>query len=179
MQKRPTLSEDSFLAHLFSPKKNPLPTGLRARPIAQAKGRRVARVNAYNKMPALKQEVLKRTGLRDAFLKGDVTYTDAKKWLRDTAVHKGIVKPTRVRQPKPNRRISRREAIEGLYAQHILHQLRQAGKTHNPATVYAGTIFMEEDDIESLTYAQIKDRAADPDYIMTRNGHTFNPYWYR
>jgi len=179
MTKRPALSDESFLAHLFSPKKNALPTGLRARPVAAAKGRSVARVNAYNKMPAVKQEVLKRSGLRDAFLKGQTTYTEAKKALRPKAVAKGVARPVRARIAAKPKKIDKARARAGYIAQAWAYQLRRAEKEYNPATVYAGSQFVEEADAESLTYAQIKERASDPDYVVTINGNTFNPYWYR
>lgn len=175
MAKRPTLTTESFLAHLFSPKKNPLPTGLRARPLKVAKGRKVARVNAYNKLPAFKQEALKRSGLREKYLKGEATYTDARKILRDVAVSKNVVKP--LRTPKP-RRMSLSRARQGFIAQHLMSQFRSAGTQYNPATVYAGSSFIEDSDAETIPYSVIKERAKDPDYMITRNGQTFNPYWY-
>ncbi len=177
MAKRPALTENSFLAHLFSPKKNPLPTGLRARPVVQSKGRKVARVNAYNKLPALKQEVLKRSGKRDAFLRGEVTYTDAKKALRGTAVERGVVKPVRTRAPKPQP-LSKGRARSGEVAQFLMYQLRRADKDYDPATVVAGSMFIDDPDVTSLDYQGIKDRASDPDYMITVNGSSFNPYWY-
>lgn len=179
MAKRPALSDESFLAHLFSPKKNALPTGLRARPVVVSKGRNKARVNAYNKMPAVKQEVLKRAGLRDAFLKGETTYTEAKKALRPKAVEKGVARPVRAKIAAKPKRIDRSRAREGFIAQAWTYQLRKAEKEYNPATVYAGSQFVEEADAETLTYAQIKERASDPNYVVTINGNTFNPYWYR
>lgn len=175
MAKRPALTAQSFLAHVFSPKKNPLPTGLRARPVAVTKGRKAVRVNAYNKLPAVKQEVIKRSGLRDKFLKGEVTYTDARKILRDVAVRNNVVKPLRTPKPK---RMSLSRARQGFIAQHLMFEIRRGGKEPNPATVYAGSQFIEDDDAETLTYAQIKERASDPDYVVKLNGESFNPYWY-
>lgn len=183
--KRPALTEDSFLAHLFSPKKNALPTGLRARPIASSKGRRVARVNAYNKMPAVKQEALKRSGLRDAFLKGEVTYTDARKALRGKAEERGIVKALRARGAKAktsalSAAIKKRRKEEAYtFSQHLMSQLRRANKQHDPSTVVAGSFYIQEDDVETLDYEGIKERAKDKNFEMEIGGHSVNPYWYR
>lgn len=175
MAKRPALTAQSFLAHVFSPKKNPLPTGLRARPVAVTKGRKAARVNAYNKLPAVKQEVIKRSGLRDKFLKGEVTYTDARKLLREVAVQNNVVKPLRTPKPK---RMSLSRARQGYIAQYLLTTLRSAGKNPRVPTVYAGSQFIEDDDVETLTYSQIAARAADENYVVNINGERFNPYWY-
>lgn len=177
MAKRPALTENNLLAHIFSPKKNALPSGLRARDIAFTKGRKKARVNAYNKMPAIKQEILKRSGQREAFLKGEITFTDAKKALRPKAEQAGVVKPVRQRVPKA-KPISRRAALDGQNALAILNTLRRAGKEPNVARVVAGMAFVQEDDIEELTYSQIADRASDPSYEMESGGTRFNPYWY-
>ncbi len=186
MAKRPPLSEQSLLAYIFSPKKNALPTGLRARPITSSKGRKAARVSAYNKMPAVKQEVLKRSGQRDAFLAGTITFTDAKKLLRQTAVQKGIVKPVRARAPRSGKdkpRVGpslRRQSIDRAneIALTLLAVLRRAGKDPSVPTVVAGSNFIQEDDVLSLDYEGIKERARDKDYEMIVNGSTFNPYWY-
>lgn len=178
--KRPSLTDESFLAHLFSPKKNALPTGLRARPVAQTKGRKVARVNAYNKMSAVKQEVLKRSGQRDAYLQGKATFVEARKKLRDVAVGKGVVKPVRRRGPKPPVKISRRDALDAMIAQHFVAALKR-GETRqevDPQGVFKRVPYIQENDLELLDRQTIIDRASDPQYIMTVNGHEFNPYWY-
>ncbi len=179
MAKRPALSEESFLAHLFSPKKNALPTGLRARPVVVSKGRSKARVNAYNKMPAVKQEVLKRAGLRDAYLKGETTFLDAKKALRPKAVEKGIVRPVRTKKqvvtgPRRNSR-----ATAGSIARNAMIQLARAEREFQAPTIIAGATFVQEDDADKLTYDQIKERARSSDYEIIVDGQTFNPYWYR
>jgi len=92
---RPRLTDDSFLAHVFSPKKNARPVGLRKTSLAVTKGRRKARVNAFNRMDAVKQAILGRSGAREQYLRGEITFTDAKRSLRNSAVEKRIVKPLR------------------------------------------------------------------------------------
>lgn len=93
MPRRPALTPESFLAAIFHPSKNPLPTGLRKRSLAATPGRNKRRVTAYNKMTPAKQAVIDRSGNRDAYLRGDVTYADAKRALRDDAVERGVAKP--------------------------------------------------------------------------------------
>jgi hypothetical protein len=100
MARRPALTDGSFLSHIFSPKKNPLPTGIRHRKIVSTKGRVKARVNAYNKMPAKNQEVLARTGQRDAYLRGETTLVQARSKLRETAIKLGVAKPVKSRGGK-------------------------------------------------------------------------------
>lgn len=179
MAKRPALTEESFLAHLFSPKKNALPTGLRARPLAAAKGRKAARVTAYNKMPALKQEVLKRSGLRDAYLKGEATFVQAKAVLCPKAVEKGVARPIRVRKAKAPVVVRNDRARAGSIARNAMIELARAEREYDAATIIAGSTFNQNDDADRLSYAQIKERAKDKDYEILVDGQSFNPYWYR
>lgn len=98
--RRPALSDATFLAHTFSPKKNPKPTGLRHRTLKGSRGQRKARINAYNKMSAEKQAVIDRSGWRERYLRGEVTFSDSKKALRDIGVRLGVVKPLRPKGPR-------------------------------------------------------------------------------
>src|ERR1700750_76770 len=100
MAKRPGLSEDSFLAHLFSPAKTPLPSGIRKTKLKGTKGQSKGRVAAFNRMTPFKQEMLKRAGLRDQYLRGNASLADAKKALRPKAESKGLAKILRPRLPK-------------------------------------------------------------------------------
>jgi len=92
---RPRLSLDTFLAHVFSPKKNPRPIGLRRSTLKATAGRKKARVNAFNRMTTVKQNILTYTGDREKYLRGEITFTDAKRRLRTDAVQRKIVKPLR------------------------------------------------------------------------------------
>lgn len=92
---RSRLTLHSFLAHVFSPKKNPQPTGLRRSTLKVTKGRKVARVNAFNKMTTVKQQILTYSGRREQYLRGEITFTDSKRSLRNDAVQRGVVKPLR------------------------------------------------------------------------------------
>lgn len=93
MPKRPELSPESFLASVFRPSKNPRPIGLRKRTVAKTSNRRAARVRSYNKFDAVKQEILERTGNREAYLRGEVSLADARQTLREDAVRRGVARP--------------------------------------------------------------------------------------
>lgn len=181
MPKRPALTEDSFLKHLFAPKSNPLPTGIRKRPIKVTPGRTKARVNSYNRMSPASQELLKRSGLRDAYLKGEATLTNARSTLRDKAVRKGLVKPTKAQQARQRKSVGTPSALDAKVASHIVHELRQANYTVSTDLVYKHVPFMsEEDKRKAATWkaGQIRAYAGDDDNMVEVGGERFNPLWY-
>jgi hypothetical protein len=175
--RRPALSDATFLAHIFSPKKNPKPTGLRHRILKGLKGQRKARVNAYNKMPAEKQAVIDRTGNRERFLRGEVTFTDSKRTLRESGVRQGILKPLRPRMPK----ISPAQAV---YDQAVVEHLKDEGldtaehwNEKNVRKRLAVTNRVTKREILAADRATLRRRAAQraSDY---EDEYDFNPYWY-
>ena len=186
MAKRPTLSEDSFLKHLFSPKKNLLPTGIRKRPITATAGRVKGRVAAYNRMSATSQEILRRSGLRDAYLKGTVGLPDARKVLRDTAVSKGFAKPLRTRATPP----AKGPSLDGMVAMHVATTLAKHGKLVDQKFYYRVPFIPPELKPEVLKWDASQIRAYgghnDPEYyardtdgeLVYIDGHPFNPLWY-
>jgi hypothetical protein len=119
---RPRLSFESFLAHVFSPKKNAQPTGLRRTSLKWVKGRRKARVSAFNRMNSVKQNILTYAGQREAYLRGDVTFTDAKRSLRNDAVQRGVVKPLRRRYGQGE---NREDALKRRIADLLWRSTRQ------------------------------------------------------
>lgn len=178
---RPPLSDKAFLAHVFSPKKNPLPTGLRKRKIESLKGRKVARVNAYNKMATAKQEILTRTGLRDEYLAGRTTFVDARRNLRETAVNLGVVKPLKTRTPKtPINPI--RARIEQMVAQHIKRTLRTSGTFVNENTVDEESVYNDDASDDMLTWDSSQIRYAarrGSEYErLDSSGRKHNPFFY-
>lgn len=97
MPQREPVTPLNFLRYIFTPSKQAKPTGLRKKNVSGLKGgRKKARVNAFNKMPAEKQEVIRRAHLQEEFLRGEVTYTQAKAELRERAVANRIVKPKKI-----------------------------------------------------------------------------------
>lgn len=179
--KRPSLTEDSFLRHLFSPKKNPLPTGLRARAIAFTKGRKKARVASYNRMSAKSQELLKRSGLRESYLKGEASLSDAKAVLRNTAVNKGFARPSRT--PKATT-ISRSSSLDVAVAAHVIRELRDSGRHVNPDHVHRNVRFLPEDvkdQARKWGVGQIRAYAGDESNRVEVDFQDapYNPLWYK
>lgn len=99
MALRPRLSFETFLAHVFKPSKNKQPTGLRRTTLTGFKNRRKARVNAFNRMDSVKQNILTYAGKREQYLRGEVTFMDAKRSLRSDAVQRGITRPLKTPYP--------------------------------------------------------------------------------
>lgn len=93
MPKRPRLTDESFLKSVFQPSKNAIPAGIRKSSVKSNGGRKASRVRSYNGLSAQNQEILRRTGNRDQYLKGTVSLADAKRQLRQEAVKAHIVKP--------------------------------------------------------------------------------------
>src|SRR6476620_4696031 len=98
MPKRPTLNDNTFLAHLFAPKKHAQPTGLRKIALSGSKNRSVKRLRSFNKMSAVQQATLTRAGLREQYLRGETTLAEARRSLRPQAISLGVARPVRTRQ---------------------------------------------------------------------------------
>jgi hypothetical protein len=182
MAKRPGLSEDTFLAHLFSPSKQPLPSGLRKTTLKGTKGQTKSRLNAFNRMAPFKQEVLKRSGTRDSYLRGQTTLADAKRALRPQAIAKKLAKPTKQRI-KPTPVSDRRRKLDEYIAAHLKRTVRNAGRPVNDRTVDAEIVWLGDDaDTDMLLwgYGQIKyaGRKGSEYEKHDDDGHTHNPFWY-
>lgn len=174
---RPALSDASFLAHIFSPSKNPKPTGLRHRILKGSKGQRKARINAYNKMPAEKQAVIDRSGMRDRYLKGEVTYTDSKKALRESGVQQGLVKPLRQRQPPIS-------AGQQVYDSAVVQHYRDVGLAQSKdwnerkfRSRLAATSRVDKRQMLIASRAEIR-RNATRQKEDFADEYDFNPWWY-
>ena len=189
MAKRPALTDTSFLQYIFSPKKHGLPTGLRRSKLTSAAGRNKTRLKSYNKMSAANQEVLRRSGKRDSYLKGEVSFVEAKRALRDVAVDLGVAKPLRTRAPRQTsaidsmthaekRKFSDLNRIAGRYVQTI----REAGKQADLARVMYNMQFMPLEvryAASRMDYSQIKEASTDPDNtVKLPDGSEYNPFWY-
>ena len=183
MAKRPRLSEDSFLAHLFSPKKQPLPTGLRKATLKGTKGQRSTRLKAFNQMNPFNQEVLKRSGTRDSYLRGDSTLADAKRALRPQAIAKKLAKPVRNRVKPAPILSDRRKRLEQYIAEHLKKELRFARVPVNDRTVDAEIVWLgdnADEDMLGWSYGKIKYAGRrNSEYEVADNyGRTHNPFWY-
>src|SRR3954463_15769083 len=95
MAKKPSFTDTNFLAHIFGPKRHAQPSGIRKTRLTGVKGgRSKLRLAAFNRMSPVNQEMLKRAGLRDDYLKGNASLAEAKRALRPQAVRLGVAKPT-------------------------------------------------------------------------------------
>jgi hypothetical protein len=183
MAKRPALTDSSFLSHIFSPKKAAQPTGLRKTHLS-GKGWNGRRLRAFNRMPAVNQEILKRSGQRDAYLKGETSLADAKRSLRPKAISLGVAKPTRSRTPGTARAAStpaRITALDRLVRNHINQTLRDAGKHVNVATVRSeGAYLVPTEGMLKWDYGRIKyEGRQGSDYeVVDSTGQRHNPLWY-
>lgn len=181
MSRRPPLSDASFLAAVFSPKKNPIPVGLRHRKLTGVKGRKPSRLKAYNSMSALNQRVLDESKQREAYLRGDVKLTDAKRVLRNKAVDLGIAKPLKTQAPvaRPVRGNDKRTRV----LDHMWRTLT-GSTTRSPVNIGAlrrGTLLMTPDQLTralSMAAPEMKSAGRNPDESVEIDGKAINPFWY-
>lgn len=181
MAKRPPLSDRSFLAAVFSPKKNPVPVGLRKKKLVGVKGRSAARLRAYNSMSALNQQVLEKSGQREAYLRGNVTIADAKRALRNTAVDLGIAKPLKPKVPVTTAKVAdpRTRVLDHLW------RTLTGTTTRKPVNIGAlrrGTLLMSKDQLGralKMTAPEVKEAGNNPaEEIELDGGKKLNPFWY-
>jgi hypothetical protein len=128
-------------------------------------------------MPAEKQAIIDRTGNRESFLRGDITFTNAKRQLRETAVRLGLLKPVRVR-PRPIGR------MQQIYDQAVVEHLKDEGldqaELWNEANVRARltrTNRVTKRNILFSTKAEIRRESKRPARDF-EDEYDFNPWWY-
>lgn len=137
----PRLNLNTLLAHIFGPKRNPKPAGLRAVKLKGLRGgRKAGRLAAFNRMDPVNQEMLKRSGDREEYLKGNKTLAEIKKGIREQAVELGLAKPPRT--PKPEIGPPSKESplvfeqfTRDVAAQLMIDRLRTGGVPHNEAGI--------------------------------------------
>lgn len=177
MPKRPSLSDVSFLGHLFSPAKHPQPSGIRKTTLTGTRGRNKGRLAAFNRMKPVSQELLKRAGMRDQYLKGEVSLADAKKAMRPAGIRAGVAKPVKGSGP------TIRTSLDARVAAHLKYTIRQADRPLNPHSVDRNVLIMPGDvmpDVVSWDYAQIKHAGRKGSEFETIiDGYTRNPFWYK
>lgn len=179
MPRRPPLSESNFLAHVFSPRKQPLPTGLRKSILVGTKGRNKRRLSAFNRMSAFQQEVLKRSGQRDSYLRGDSTLADAKRLLRPKAIGLGVAKPVKSRHRGVPAHLIK-TPLDALVARHVRAEVIAAGRPFNITTSVTEMQYLDaEDDMLTWTYGEIKHAGRrGSEYEVVVSGTAHNPFWY-
>lgn len=180
MVKRPKLSDTSFLGYLFSPKKNPLPTGIRKRTLKGAKGQKKGRIAAFNRMTPAKQELLKRSGTQDSYLRGESTLADAKNALRPQAISQGLARPLRSKKPVVAQPMT---ALDIRVLQYTTGKLREHGKQVNMKTVNAQLPFfgdMADEEMLRWDIGEIKHagRKGSEYETVDAGGVHHNPFWY-
>lgn len=149
--KRPVLSEDSFLAHLFSPKRAAMPTGIRKSKLAFTPGRKKGRLAAFNRMSPFNQELLKRSGKREAYLRGEGTLGEAKSSLREKAIGKGLAKPIRPRTVSRETSTGPSETLKrNIAARHIITALNDAGYEVASQRVFNRAEFLPSDRLDEI-----------------------------
>jgi hypothetical protein len=187
---RPSFSAGNFLAHIFSPKRHAKPSGLRKTALSGLRGGRLKnRLASFNRMDAVKQHVLQESGQREAYLRGEVTFAEAKRSLRPKAIQLGVAKPVRPRGPvvqpvTASRPMTRKEQIEARMAYHLKSVIARAGKRFNPLTIeknvrlipeYAQTMVFE------MEYPEVA-VAASPgspfEFQRVEDNARWNPFWY-
>lgn len=182
---RPPLSETSFLAHVFKPKTNPLPTGLRKSALKATKGRKVARVNAFNRMTALKQQIVKRSGMLEEYLNGTATFTDTKQRLRVEAVNRNVARPLRNRRTGTVRPSTKTDILARI-ADNIWRQThgkrftRRDAIDHNVRSyLHDPTSDMETWEYDTITIAATGGEVNGKRYmVFDPAGTAHNPFWY-
>lgn len=186
MAKRPSLNDHSFLAAVFSPKNNPLPTGLRKRKLVGVKGRSARRVNAYNAMSAVNQQILTRSGQREEYLRGNTTIADAKRALRSYAVDLGVAKPLRTPTVAATPRSGvRGQSIQSQVLNHLYDALSGATtrKPVNLMTLRKNSRLMSKAQAQralKMTAPEIMEagKNADEEVQIGDSVHKVNPFWY-
>jgi hypothetical protein len=186
--KRPSLNPINFLKHLFAPKSNALPTGIRARKLTGTKGRSKARLAAYNRMSGPSQEILRQSGLRDAYLKGEASLKDARGELRGRALKHGIAKPTKAEKAAAEAAKGKKRAVDAqvdhaaYVASKVAYKLRDAGRKVNFVNMVANLSVLSTDAldaVEKLDVAEIRAYAGDENNTITLpSGRRINPLWY-
>src|SRR4051812_49430576 len=181
---RPILSDTSFLAHVFGPKRNPKPTGIRkSKPLKGVKGQTKVRIAAFNRMSPVSQELLKRSGLKESYLRGQTTLSDAKRVMHAQAATLGLAKPGQpavIRVPRP---LTRREQIDYQVARHIKITLAHSDKRFSPQGIDARVPHIPDyivEHVKTWDYNQISAAAGTGSpFEIIEEGTRFNPFWYQ
>ena len=178
------VQSDKFLAHVYSPKKNPRPVGLRKRTVAKTSARNARRVKSYNAYDAVKQRVIDAVG-RERYLSGEITLVDARRELRPTAISQGAAKPVRPRKSVKELRDVAEENILEIASSRP--PTRSNGRDKPPirrSTVHRNIRVMKPRQLSRAirinTFDELMDAATDEGeyFVDTDTGEEFNPFWY-
>lgn len=181
MAKKPSLNDQSFLAHLFGPKRNPQPSGLRKTHLSGTRGgRSKGRLAAFNRMSPVNQELLKRSGLREDYLRGNVSLGIARQSVRPQAVSLGVAKPPRPSTSPLSYVI--KTPLDARVAAHLKGTVRAEGRPVNDQHVDENISLAPEDVLSPAlgwSYGEFKHAGrAGSEYESLVDGKTRNPFWY-
>jgi hypothetical protein len=184
MAPRPQYSDAPFLGHIFSPSKHQKPTGLRKTSLVGRTGRNPRRLASFNRMDAVKQEILKQAGMRDSYLRGESTLADAKRSLRPRAISLNVAKPVKPSNRGKTPRFGIRTALDRLVAAHVKRTLHTAGTPVNEHTVDEESVWYDGDDgvlrwgPGQIKYAGRKHSEYERIEHTSSGPITHNPFWY-
>jgi hypothetical protein len=136
---------------------------------------------AFNKMSAAQQEVLKRSGQREAYLKGETTLAKAKALLRPQAVALHIAKPLRQRGGAISPPEARKEKLMAMVQLHLRTKIVDAGRDFNQQTSDEEIAFLDpETGMLRWDYGRIsyEGRRGSEYEVVGPDGQTHNPFWY-
>lgn len=193
----PKLSPASLLAHIFAPKRNPKPSGIKAVKLKGLQGgRKAGRLAAFNRMSPVKQAMLKQSGQREEYLRGNKTLADIKATVRATAVDLGVARPLRPRPnpapPRDTRKVSPLWAEEykrSTIAQLIIDRFNATNVAHNPKAIRNRVGRMNDDQLRKATKLALAVDGAmgikalarkryEDDPSLYLPGAEYNAFWY-
>jgi hypothetical protein len=126
-------------------------------------------------MTAEKQAVIDRSGNRERYLRGEVTFTQSKKTLRESAVRLGVVKPLR---PRPPRISDAQKFYDDAIIDHLIDEgldETERWDEQNTRKRLAKTLRVDKRIILSSDRSIIRREARRPDSDFD---YDFNPWWY-
>lgn len=134
-------------------------------------------------MSAAKQEILSRTGLREAYLRGETTQVEAKRKLRTEAIRLGVAKPVRPKRAVAPSPVVRRDRLRQMIALHLGNTVQAAQKQPNWNTIDREIDWLDEPDVTQdktqWSYGQFKYAArVGSEYDHWDNGKRHNPFFY-
>lgn len=193
----PKLSPASLLAHIFGPKRNPKPSGIKAVKLKGLQGgRKAGRLAAFNRMSPVKQAMLKQSGEREEYLRGNKTLADIKAGLRATAIELGVARPARPRAtpaPKPDTRklspLYGEEFKRTTIAQLLIDRLVASNVTHNARAIRNRVGQMNDEQLRRATklalavdgamgIKRLARKKFDDDPSVYLPGAEYNAFWY-
>jgi len=143
------------------------------------KGRVRGRLRQYNKFDAVQREILRITDRREEYLRGEITFVQAKGELRELAIERGIVKS--------------KKSLLDQAIDHIATEVKKRPYDQSRRAVRLDLMRMRlgkagvkvRRRVLSMTYDELAtaggiDPEIDTEYAVVDvdTGELYNPYWY-